>query len=78
MEEAPTLDLDDLSPAEEWDRDANGYLQLDQSHAAFDYLWLANSSDWNRGTVSKVNSKTVREVVAKIEQEVAEYLKANP
>src|SRR5690349_2883778 len=35
-------------------RDKNGYLGLDSSHASFDYLWLANTNDWNRGTVSKI------------------------
>jgi hypothetical protein len=43
-------------------RDKNGYLGLDSSHASFDFMWLANSSDWTRGTVSKMNTKTVREV----------------
>jgi hypothetical protein len=43
-------------------RDKNGYLGLDSTHASFDYVYAANTSDWNRGTVSKFNSKTVREV----------------
>ncbi|MSP59695.1 MAG: hypothetical protein EXR72_05015, partial [Myxococcales bacterium] len=43
-------------------RDVNGFLVLDSTHASFDYLWGANSSDWSKGTVSKINSKTVREV----------------
>ncbi len=43
------------------DRDGNGWLGLSASHANFDFLWLANTNDWNIGSVSKVNSKTVRE-----------------
>ncbi|MSP59778.1 MAG: hypothetical protein EXR72_05445 [Myxococcales bacterium] len=43
-------------------KDANGYLGLDQTKASFDFLWAANTGDWQRGTVSKFNSKTVREV----------------
>jgi hypothetical protein len=43
-------------------RDANGYLTLDSSHASFQYLWIANSQDWNRGTVSKLDSRSLREV----------------
>src|SRR5262245_50228847 len=42
-------------------RDANGYLGLDQAHASFDFLWIANSEDWGRGTVSKLSSKSIRE-----------------
>ena len=43
-------------------RDANGYLGLDQAHASFHYLWVANSEDWGRGTVSKLSSQSIREV----------------
>ncbi|MSP59696.1 MAG: hypothetical protein EXR72_05020 [Myxococcales bacterium] len=43
-------------------RDASGYLVLDSTHASFDFLWVANSGDWNKGTTSKINSKTIREV----------------
>jgi hypothetical protein len=43
-------------------RDPNGYLGLDSSHASFDYLWIANTGDWGRGSLSKIDSKTVREV----------------
>src|SRR5262249_11097601 len=43
-------------------RDINGYLALDQAHASFDFLWIANSEDWERGTVSKLSSKSIREV----------------
>ena len=43
-------------------RDPNGWLGLDSTQAAFDFLWIANTQDWSRGTVSKINSKTVREV----------------
>jgi hypothetical protein len=44
-------------------RDKNGYLGLDSSHASFDYLWAANSGDVaSKGTTSKFDSKTVREV----------------
>ncbi len=43
-------------------RDANGYLVLDQTHAAFNYAWTANTDEWDLGTVSKFDTKTVREV----------------
>ena len=43
-------------------RDPNGYLTLDASHASFQYLWIANSEDFGKGTVSKLDSKTLREV----------------
>jgi hypothetical protein len=43
-------------------RDKDGYLTLDSTHASFDYLWLGNASDWSRGTLTKLDSKTVREV----------------
>jgi len=38
-------------------RDPNGYIILDQSHAAFDFLWIANDVNWGDGTVSKVSTK---------------------
>src|SRR6185369_12355073 len=40
-------------------RDVNGYLTLDSTHASFNYVWIANSG---YNTVSKIDSKTVREV----------------
>src|SRR5579871_1208295 len=43
-------------------RDKNGYLTLNSGNASFDFLWLANSEDWGRGTISKIDSKQVREV----------------
>ncbi len=43
-------------------RDANGFLVLDQTHASFNYAWTANTNDWSKGTVSKFDTKTVREV----------------
>jgi hypothetical protein len=43
-------------------RDGNGYLKLDQTNASFDYAYTANTSDWQKGTLSKFDSKTVREV----------------
>ena len=43
-------------------RDPNGYLGLDQSHASFDFLYSANTGDWNSGTVTRIDTKTVREV----------------
>ena len=43
------------------DRDANGYLYLATSKASFDFLWIANYADWNIGTVSKLDSKQVKE-----------------
>ncbi len=42
-------------------RDANGFLKLDQTSASFDFAWTANTSDWQKGTISKFDTKTVRE-----------------
>ena len=40
-----------------------GYLKLDSTHSVFNYLWIANDGDLNGdGSVSKIDSKTVREV----------------
>src|SRR6185369_3677315 len=44
------------------DRDAMGYLVLGTTHAQFDFIYTANTDDWGRGTVSKINSKSVAEV----------------
>jgi hypothetical protein len=41
-------------------RDPNGYIILDQGHAAFDYLWIANDVNWGDGTVSKVSTKLLQ------------------
>ncbi len=43
-------------------RDAAGYIVLASSRTNFNFVWAANSADWNIGTVSKIDSKTVREV----------------
>jgi hypothetical protein len=43
-------------------RDKNGYLKLDSTSAAFNFAWTANTEDWGHGTVSKFDTKTVREV----------------
>ena len=43
-------------------RDPDGYLVLGSTHAQFDFIYTANTDDWGRGTVSKINSKTVKEV----------------
>ncbi len=43
-------------------RDKNGWLGLNSSQAAFDYLWLANTEDWGRGSITKMDSKVLREV----------------
>ena len=43
-------------------RDKNGYLGLSQTMAAFDYIWPANSENWQRGTLSKFDAKTIREI----------------
>jgi hypothetical protein len=40
-------------------RDVNGWLRLDSTHTAFNFVWIANSG---HNTVSKIDSKTVREV----------------
>ena len=39
-------------------RDPNGYLVLGGTHAAFNYLWVANDGE---NTTSKIDSKTLRE-----------------
>jgi hypothetical protein len=38
-------------------RDPNGYIILDQSHAGFDFLWVADDVNWGDGTVSKISTK---------------------
>jgi hypothetical protein len=39
-------------------RDPNtGYIILDSTHAAFDFLWIADDLDYGMGLVSKVNTK---------------------
>lgn len=39
-------------------RNPNGYIVLDASKASFDFLWIANSEDFNNmGTVSKIDTK---------------------
>jgi hypothetical protein len=38
-------------------RDPNGYIILDSTHAAFDYLWIADDMNYNVGLVSKVSTK---------------------
>jgi hypothetical protein len=43
-------------------RDKNGYLRLNLATQGFDYAWTANTEDWNFGTVSKFDTKTMREV----------------
>ena len=43
-------------------RDANGFLILNSTHAAFNFAWTANTDDWQRGSVSKWDTKTVREL----------------
>ena len=40
-------------------RDPNGWLGLDSSHTAFNYVWIANDQ---QNTTSKIDSKTVREL----------------
>jgi hypothetical protein len=44
-------------------RDKDGYLGLSATHAAFGYLWIANSGEFNNaGTIAKIDSKTIHEV----------------
>ncbi|MSP60356.1 MAG: hypothetical protein EXR72_08445 [Myxococcales bacterium] len=43
------------------DRDGNGWITLSTSKSNFDFVWAANSEDWKNGTVSKINSKSVKE-----------------
>jgi hypothetical protein len=44
-------------------RDGNGDLILDTAHSSsYDFLWLANSEDWNRGTITKIDAKAIKEV----------------
>ena len=44
------------------ERDPMGYLQLGTKSGAFNFLWIANSNDWQSGTVSKLDSRAVKEV----------------
>jgi hypothetical protein len=43
-------------------KDKNGFLELDLSAPAYDFAWTANTADWGRGTISKFNTTTVREL----------------
>ena len=43
-------------------RDPNGWLGLGSTHASFNYIYSSNTDDWGRGTVSKLDAKTVKEV----------------
>ena len=43
-------------------RDANGFLVINQSHGGFNHAWTANTDDWQKGTVSKWDTVTVREL----------------
>src|SRR6185295_3174876 len=44
------------------DRDNDGYIGLSTSKSNFDFVYAANYTDWNIGTVSKISSKQVKEV----------------
>lgn len=44
------------------EKDPNGFIGIVATKANFDFLWLAGDEDWNQGTVSKIDSKKVREV----------------
>jgi hypothetical protein len=53
-------------------RDPNtGYIILDQSHVAFDYLWIADDVDYGAGMVSKISTKPFSS--APTYREVARY-----
>jgi hypothetical protein len=61
------LDGDQPNDPEEQDsgglaRDQNGWLGLSPTTANLGFLWLANTADWSRGTVSKLDALKVREV----------------
>ncbi|PKN44092.1 MAG: hypothetical protein CVU59_12555 [Deltaproteobacteria bacterium HGW-Deltaproteobacteria-17] len=43
-------------------RDPNGDIVITQSSDSFYYLWIANTNDLSVGTVSKVDTRTMREV----------------
>jgi hypothetical protein len=58
-------DLPPVDPNVESDgvaRDNNGYLGIASSHATFDWGVIPNATDWSRGTLSKVDARTTREV----------------
>lgn len=59
-------------------RNPAGHIVLDSSKATFDFLWIANSEDWNVGTVSKIDTKPRANVPAGAingaYREVARYL----
>jgi len=39
----------------------DGYLTLDSTHANFNFCGSPTTDDWKRGTVSKIDTKTLRE-----------------
>ena len=42
--------------------DSNGDLVLDKSKVDFNYMWIANTNDLSRGTVSKIDTVNIKEV----------------
>jgi hypothetical protein len=42
--------------------DPNGDLVLDKDAVDFNYMWIANTNDLTRGTISKIDTRTLKEV----------------
>ena len=51
-----------LQAADGVGHDASGDLVLDKSKTDFNFLWIANSTDWSRGTISKIDTVNKKEV----------------
>jgi streptogramin lyase len=51
-----------LQAADGVGHDKNGDLVLDKSKTDFNFMWIANSGDWSRGTISKIDTVNNKEV----------------
>ncbi len=58
----PMPEEDDNADSDGVSLNPDGDLVLDQSQVNFNFLWIANSEDWSRGTVSKIDSQHAVEV----------------
>ena len=59
LNEPPPGDDDEVD--ESVAKDPSGYLGLAQTKTTFDFYYVANKDDWNVGSVSKIDTKGVRE-----------------
>ena len=55
------IDEDETEIDENVAKDPSGYVGLAQTRTNFNFLYIANKNDWNVGSVSKIDSKTVKE-----------------